>query len=122
MGRGAVGVEIELALLDAVFHLAAGAVEFLIEMAGLVLFPRQRGHDKPRVGRAGSPFRLGHDPPLPAPAVARPPEEILEAAGRLLGPLALLLRGGELGLDLADRMSPKGARAKPADRYKHNGH
>ena len=37
-GRGAVGEQVELALLDAVLHLAAGAVDLLVEMAGLVLF------------------------------------------------------------------------------------
>ena len=41
VGRGAIGIEIELAFLDAVFHLAAGAVELLVEVAGLVLLARQ---------------------------------------------------------------------------------
>ncbi len=36
-GRGAVGEEVELALLDAVLHLAAGAVDLLVEMRGLAL-------------------------------------------------------------------------------------
>jgi hypothetical protein len=34
--RGAVGIEVELTFLDAVLHLAAGAVELFVEVAGLV--------------------------------------------------------------------------------------
>ena len=34
-GRGAVGEKVELTLLDPVLHLAARAVDFLIEVAGL---------------------------------------------------------------------------------------
>jgi hypothetical protein len=102
-GRGAVGEEIELALLDAVFHLAAGAVDLLVEVAGVVLRARQRGNDKARIGLALGPLRLGDDPPLGAPAVARAPAEILEAACRLAGLLAEQGRLGEFGLDLADQ-------------------
>ena len=40
LGRGAVGIKIELALLDAVFHFAAGAIDLLVEVAGLVLLAR----------------------------------------------------------------------------------
>jgi hypothetical protein len=54
-GRGAVGKQIELAFLDAVLHLAAGAIDFLVEMAGLVLGTRQGGDDKARVGLAAGP-------------------------------------------------------------------
>ena len=35
--RSAVGEEVELALLNAVFHVAAGAIELLVEMPALVL-------------------------------------------------------------------------------------
>ena len=73
VGRGAVGVEVELAFLDAVFHLAAGAVELLVEVAGLVLLARQRGDDKPRIGFAPCPFRLADDPALAAPALEGSP-------------------------------------------------
>src|ERR1700730_14822945 len=41
LGRGAVGAEVELAFLDAVLHVAAGAIELLIEVPGLVLGARQ---------------------------------------------------------------------------------
>src|SRR5947208_324984 len=57
LNRGAVGIKVERALLDAVFHLAAGAVEPLVEVAGLVLLAGQRGDDKARVGLARGPFR-----------------------------------------------------------------
>jgi hypothetical protein len=40
MGGCPVGEQIELAFLDAVFHLAAGAIELLVELAGLVLLGR----------------------------------------------------------------------------------
>src|ERR1700757_119117 len=103
MSRGAVGIEVELALLDAVFHLAAGAVELLVEVAGLMFLACQRGDNKPRIGFARGPFRLGDDPPLAAPAVVRLPGEVLEAPRRFAGALALLLRRGEFGLDLPDQ-------------------
>ena len=56
VGRGTVGIKVELALLDAVFHLAAGAVELLVEVAGLVLLACQRGDDKARIGLAAGPL------------------------------------------------------------------
>jgi hypothetical protein len=71
VGRGAVGIKVELALLDAVLHLATSAVALLVEVAGLVLLARQRSDDKARIGRVAGPFRLGDDPPLAAPALAR---------------------------------------------------
>src|ERR1700731_5282528 len=58
LGRGAVGEQVELAFLDAVLHVAAGAVDLLVEMTGLVCGTRQGGHDKARVGVAAGPFGL----------------------------------------------------------------
>src|SRR5205823_13616831 len=89
--------------LDPVLHLAARAVELFVEVAGLVLLARQRGDDKPRIGLAFGPFRLGDDAALAAPAVARRPGEVPEAARRLPGLLALLGRFGEFGCDLIDQ-------------------
>ena len=43
LGRGAVCVEVELAFLDAVLHLAAGAIELLIEMPALMLLAHLTG-------------------------------------------------------------------------------
>src|SRR5262249_33056757 len=54
----------------------------------------------PWIGLTSGPFRLGHNPPFPAPALACSPVEVLEAACRLAGLLALLLRRGEFGFDL----------------------
>jgi hypothetical protein len=74
-----------------------------------VLLAAQRGDDEARVGLArprrcsGEPLGLGDDAALAAPAVARLPGEVPEAAGRLAGLLAQLGRGGELGLDLLDQ-------------------
>jgi len=51
-GGGSVGEQIELTFLDAVFHLAAGAIDFLVERAGLMLVGRQRGDDEARIGPA----------------------------------------------------------------------
>src|SRR5258708_13278559 len=70
MSRGAVSIQVELALLDSVFHLATGAVELFVKVAGLVLLACQRGDNKPRIGLASGPFRLGHDPAFAAPALA----------------------------------------------------
>src|SRR3954447_14987855 len=109
LGRGAAGIEVKLAFLDAVLHLAAGAIELLVEVASLVLLAAQRGDDEARVGLARPPpcyrdtLGLGDDATLAAPAVARLPGEVPEAAGRLAGLLAELGRGGELGFDLLNQ-------------------
>src|SRR6185436_19931406 len=82
-GRGAVCKQIYLALLDAVLHLAARAVDVFIERAGIAVSRRQRGDDEARVSLALRPLRLGDDTALPAPALARRPDQLLEAARRL---------------------------------------
>ena len=53
--RGAVGIEVELTFLDAVLHLAAGAVELFVEVAGLywVGSPRARERALPEVAVNG---------------------------------------------------------------------
>lgn len=51
-GAGAVGEEVELALLDAVLHVAAGAVDALVEGAGADLGGGQRGDDEAGVAPA----------------------------------------------------------------------
>ena len=67
-GRGAVGEQIELALLDAVLHLAARAIDLLVEVPGLELLERQRGDHKAWIGFAAGPLGLGDDAALAAPA------------------------------------------------------
>jgi hypothetical protein len=69
----------------------------------LAIARAQRGDDKARVGFACRPFRLGDHPTLTAPAIAGRPLELLEAARRLAGGLALLLSRGDLGRDLGDQ-------------------
>jgi transposase len=105
-GAGPVGEEVELALLDAVLHVAAGAVEPLVKGAGSHLGRGQRGHDETRVGTglspAGHPLGLGDDAALPAPAVEGAPAEIGEAASGTAGALGLTLRLGEVDMDVID--------------------
>src|SRR6202047_4780193 len=115
MSRGAVSIQVELALLDSVFHLATGAVELFVKVAGLVLLACQRGDNKPRIGFACGPFRLGHDPAFAAPTLARLPGEVLEAARRLFGPSAQLGGLGEFGLDLSDEPAVLGQAEQEID-------
>src|SRR6185437_10926443 len=90
-GRGAVGIQIELAFLDAVFHIAASAVDVLVEVPRRRLGPLQRGDDEARIGLALGPLGLGDDATPAAPAVDRTPLEVLEAARRLATVLGRLL-------------------------------
>src|SRR6195256_6078376 len=110
VGGGSVGEQIELTFFDTVFHLAAGAIELLVERAGLMVVSLQRGDDKARIGPAfqcrqvdvadpdgfllapglcraltfgcgrDHPLGLADDTALPAPALARPVLEVLEGA------------------------------------------
>src|SRR5947208_16122717 len=101
--------------VDALFRLPACVAGLLVEVAGIVFLAPQRADNKPRIGFACGPFRLAHDPPFPAPAVAGSPAEILEAAGRLFGSLALLLRGGQFRRDLPDQSAVLGQAAQEID-------
>src|SRR5271170_943948 len=78
--RGAIGEEIELALLDAVLHLAAGAIDRLIELLTVAVLLCERGDDEARIGLALRPFGLGDDTPLPIPTLAGQPEDVIDAA------------------------------------------
>ena len=92
-GRGAVGEQIELAFLDAVLHLAAGAVELLVERGGprrsarLSEVTTKRGLASPCVCSALPTTRRAT-----APAVERPIAEVLEAPRRLAGRAGSRLR------------------------------
>jgi len=46
VGAGAIGIQIELLLLDAVFHIAAGAVELVVEALRVA---GETGDHEPRV-------------------------------------------------------------------------
>src|SRR5262249_49721673 len=88
---GAIRVKIELALLDAVFHIAAGAIHLFVQVLRLALGSLQRGDDEAWIGLAGRELGLAHDPALTAPTVERDPPKVFEAARSLAGPTALRL-------------------------------
>jgi hypothetical protein len=83
-------------------HLAAGAVDVFAEMAVIAVAGRQRGDDEAGVCFTLRPLRLGNDAPLAAPALACRPHEVLEAARRPAGFLALLA-GGRIDACLRDK-------------------
>ncbi len=87
-GRGAVGEQVALAFLDPVLHLAAGAIDLLVEKAAVGPGLAERGDDEARVGLALGPFRLADDAPPARPTVERGVAEVLEAAGGLAGRFA----------------------------------
>src|SRR5690606_22434572 len=128
--RGAVGKQVELAFPDAVLHLAACAVEVLVEAAGRPGLDGERGDDEARVGLALCPLSLGHDPPPTAPALAGGPHEVPEpAAGRPVSPLStaasssasamlrtsrtLRARPNRKSTELASHQAISSSRAKP---------
>ena len=65
--RGAVGEQVELALLDAVLHLAALAGQVLVQAPGVIFPGSERGDDETRIGLAVGPFGLAADPAFAAP-------------------------------------------------------
>ena len=69
--------------LNPVLHVAAGAVDLLIEKTAVGLGLAQRGHDEPRIRLALGPFRLADHPAPARPAVERRIAEVLAAAGGL---------------------------------------
>src|SRR5687768_3544855 len=90
-------------LLDAVLHVAAGAIDVLIEPASFGLGRPERSHDEARVRALRQVLGLGDDPAAAAPAVQRGPAELGEAAGGLAGGCALGGRGGQLVRDRRDQ-------------------
>src|SRR5262245_25291368 len=101
-GRGAIGIKIELALLDAVLHVAAAAIDLLVEISRLALGAPERGDHEAGIGLVLGPLRLRHHAPPLAPAVARLPGEVLEQPRRLAGAPALRRSPIELAPDLGD--------------------
>src|ERR1700735_2346471 len=83
-------------------HLAAGAIDLLVEVTGLGFFAWERGHDKARIALAPGPFRLGDDPARAAPAIERRPDEVLEAASGFAGARGFGLGRGQLRRDLGN--------------------
>jgi hypothetical protein len=79
-------------------------------MARVGLLRSERSDDEARIGLAFCPFRLGDDPPLARPAVARRPWELLEAGADFpLASAALLAAASSLSIIAASRA----LRAKP---------
>src|SRR3954453_16774454 len=102
-GRGAVCEQVQLAFLDTVFHLAAGAVDPLVQPSGVDLDRGQRGDDEARISLALSPFSLADDAANAAPTVQGGPSEVPEAASRFAGSLRHGPRGAHLSLDLCSQ-------------------
>src|ERR1700722_7431768 len=88
--------------LDAVLHLAAGAIEVFVEETGAGLGLGQGGHDETRIGLAAGPFRLGHDPAPSRPTIEGGVAEILEATGGLAGARRFVLSLQGFDGDLLD--------------------
>src|ERR1700731_3025913 len=97
--RGPIGEQIELTFLDAVLHLAASAIDLLIEVLAGYFSGVQRRDDKPWIGVATSNLGLADDATPAAPTVQRRPHKVFEATRRLAGGDALRRRGYQLGLD-----------------------
>jgi hypothetical protein len=80
--RSPVRKEVELTLLDAVFHLAARAIDCFVKLFRFNALAFERGHNEARVGSFYKMLRLGHDPALAAPAFAGLISQLLEDALR----------------------------------------
>ncbi len=100
IGGGAVGEQIELAFLDAVFHLATSAVDRLVEIFSAPVFFPQRGDDEARVGFIAGPLRLADHAPLTAPTIQRTPAEVPKDAGWFAARIAQLTDLFDLVRDL----------------------
>jgi hypothetical protein len=95
------------ALLDPVLHLATGAIHPLVERASIRSGGLQWGDDEAGIGTALAaarhPLGLGDDAPAAAPAVARRPAEVGEAAGGPAGGFGVVLGPGEVDVDALDQ-------------------
>jgi hypothetical protein len=87
-------------------------------MPGVMLGAAQRSDDKARIGLAAGPLRFGHDTALAVPTVQCRPHEVLEAARRPAGNLALLSSLGELGCDLIDQPAVAGQPKQVLNHYR----
>ena len=80
---GPVGEQVQLLLLDPVFHLPAGAVDFSYRRLCTGLADRTGGHHEARVALVRQILRLAHHPPFDGPGLARLIAEVPERrAGR----------------------------------------
>ena len=89
----------DLALLDAVLHVAARTIEVLVEVTCIV-GPVERGDEEARIGLALRPLGFGDHPARKRPAIPRfPALQDLEAARRVLGAIALAAGLSQLAAD-----------------------
>ena len=84
VGGGAIGEQVELLFLDAVFHLSAGTVDLLIEGLSGIVLGRQGGNDEARVGAAGQDLGLGDHAAHAGPALVGAVGEVREESDGLL--------------------------------------
>ena len=97
--RGAIGKQIQLLLLDAVFHLTAGTVSLLIEGLSGVVVGRQGGDHEAEIGSSVQHFGFGYHPTLAGPALQGAVAKVGEDSDRLL---KLVCEGFGLGQLRAD--------------------
>ena len=83
--RGAVGEQVQLLLLDPVFHVATPTIQLLVKGVRPDPVAAEAGDDETGIGapRPRQPFRLGDHAARPAPAVDRAPAEVAVAPRRL---------------------------------------
>jgi hypothetical protein len=101
--RRAVGEQVNLTLFNAVFHVAPGAVDPLVEISSLAFGLPERSYDEARIVSATGMLGFGDDPATAAPAVERRSHEVFEVASGAAGAPALAGRIGKFGLDRASQ-------------------
>src|ERR671910_3586968 len=101
--RGAGGEQVQLAFLHPVLHVAAGAVDALVERTGVAFAGLERGDDEARVGLAAGPLGLADDASSARPAVEGGPAEVAEAPGGLACPGRVVLGPGEVDGEFLDQ-------------------
>ena len=97
---GEVGEEAQLLRLDAVLHVAAGAIQVLVQAFGVGAVRAEVGDHEPRVRPFGQALRLPHHPLGPGPALAHAVAEVPIPARRLTGSARLRLGLMEISLTI----------------------
>ena len=87
LAAGEIGKQARLLFFDAVFHVASGTVELLVQSLGIGLTQEQVSHDKTGLGLARQIFRFANPPSFAGPALARPVAKVAEPACGLAGTL-----------------------------------
>ena len=93
------GRQIQLLLLNAVFHLTAGTADLRIGGLSGVVPGRQRSDHEAGIGPAGQGFGFGQHPPVAGSIVEGGAAKVLEAPDRLLMPVREGIGLGQLGAD-----------------------